>query len=217
MTSVKLYSYFRSSASYRVRIALYWKSIEFEYIPVHLLNEGGQQKQPEFKKLNPLGEVPCLVHGDKVLGQSMAILQYLDSVWPDPSLFPKDPFAKAKVIQLCEVVNCGIHPLQNLKVLQEIVGRWGVTPEGKVDWAAHWIRQGFVGLESLLIETAGRHAFGDTLTAADLFIVPQVFNARRFQVDMSSFPTIEKVEKEALQLEAFRRSLPSAQPDAESP
>lgn len=210
-----LYSYFRSSATYRVRIALHLKAIEFDYRPIHLLKEGGQQNKNEFKRLNPMGQVPCLVDGDFTLSQSMAILMYLDQKYPSPRLFPKEPKELAVVVQVCEIVNSGIHPIQNLKVMQYIDEKFSVGQEGKAAWAAHWIQSGFEGLEKTLETCSGEYSVGDRLTAADLFIVPQVFNAHRFKVDMNQFPLISKIEKKCLALDAFRKSAPEQQADKE--
>ena len=209
-----LYSYFRSSASYRVRIALRLKGLNFEYRPVHLLKEGGQHTHEEFKKLNPMAQLPALqLDSGLVINQSMAILQYIDDIAPNPHrLFPKDPIEKAKVIEICEIVNSGIHPPQNLKVLK-YAANFGAE---KAEWAHHWIQEGFIGLEKRLAEFSGEYSVGDELSAADLFVIPQVFNAHRFKVDMRQFPCIDRIEKRCLTLEAFQRSSPANQPDSES-
>lgn len=210
-----LYSYFRSSAAYRVRIALHLKKIPFEYRPVHLVKDGGQHNKDEYKKLNPMGQVPCLVDGDLALSQSMAILMYLDRNHPSPRLFPEDAKELAKVIQVCEIVNSGIHPIQNLRVMQYLDEKFAIGADGKAAWAAHWIRAGFEGLEKTLEKYSGAFSVGDTLSAADLFIVPQVFNAHRFKVDMKPFPRLSKIEKKCLEIEAFQQAVPDRQPDSE--
>lgn len=210
---MKLYSYFRSSAAYRVRVALNLKNLDYEYVPVHLLNDGGEHRKESFKELNPMGQLPALETKDGVLNQSMAILQYLDEINPSPKLFPNDAFQKAEVIEICEIVNSGIHPIQNLSVMQHIDQKFSVGGPGKVEWAHHWIDRGFQGLEKKLEKTAGEYAYGDELTAADLLIVPQVYNANRFKVDMNQYPTIARVEENCLKLEAFKKSEPGSQPD----
>lgn len=141
MTPIILYSYFRSSAAYRVRIAMLLKKVPFEYRAVHLLSNGGAQNQKGYRELNPMGEVPLVVDGAHRIGQSMAILQYLDEKWPKPLLFPKDIYKRAEVIQFCENINSGIHPVQNLKLLQELEKRFKVDQTGKEDWAKHWIKK----------------------------------------------------------------------------
>ena len=213
MAKLKLYSYFRSSSSHRVRIALELKKIPFEYHAIHLLKNGGEQHDPSFARLNPMKQIPCLIDGSFVLGQTMAILQYLDDRFPEPRLFPKSPTEKARVIQVCEVVNSGIQPFQNLDTLGELERRFGAAPEVREDWARHWISKGFVGLEKLLEATAGTYAYGDQVSAADLFIVPQVFSAARYAVDLKAFPVIDRVSRQCMGLEAFRRVDPSSQPD----
>lgn len=210
---IQLYSYFRSSASYRVRIALELKGLEYEYKPVHLVNNGGEQNRAEYRVLNSMGQVPCLVHDQFILTQSMAILHYLDDVFPEPELFPKEPQEKAKVIQLCEMVNSGIHPIQNLSVLNEVVQRYEIEKEGKIEWARFWIHRGFQAIEKDLQEVAGEYCFGDQLTAADLVLVPQVYNAHRFEVDMEAFPKIAEIEERCLKLDCFKKSEPGSQPD----
>lgn len=211
--SIQLYSYFRSSASYRVRIALHLKNIEFEYVPIHLLNRGGEHLAEAYKQLNPMAQVPTFVHNGKAIAQSMAILQYIDQIWPQPSLFPEDPFKKALVLQISEAVNSGIHPVQNLSVLNYLTQELNLSDDQKKGWAKHWIQTGFEKLERLVATTAGNFALGSLLTAADLFIVPQVYNARRFGVDMESFPHLSRLESNCLNLEAFERAHPDNQPD----
>jgi maleylacetoacetate isomerase len=212
-SDVVLYSYFRSSAAYRVRIALHLKNIPHEYRAIHLLNSGGEQNKQDYLKVNPMGEVPCLVHKDQPIGQSMAIVEYLDAIWPVPPLFPKDPYRAALVRQLCENINAGIHPIQNLKVLQELERRFSVDQDVKNDWAAYWIARGFIGVERMLEKTAGRYCVGNEITAADLFLVPQVVNAKRYNVDMGAFPRIQKVNDECMKLTAFIKAGPKEQPD----
>jgi maleylpyruvate isomerase len=218
-----LYSYFRSSAAWRVRIVLNIKGIAWEYAPVHLLKNGGEQLSPEHRALNPMGEVPVLaVHGPDgapplVLTQSAAIAEFLDETVPNPPLLPADPVGRARVRALVQVINSGIHPIQNLKVLNHVESTFGATQESRVAWARHWITRGFEGLEPMLAATAGTHAYGDAVTLADCFIVPQVFNAERFGVDLAAFPTITRIAAAAATLPAFQRAVPAVQPDAPPP
>ena len=204
--SVKLYSYWRSSCSWRVRICLALKNIDYECIPVHLVKEGGEQHKDNYKKLNPMEQVPTFVKGDFMLTQSMAIMEYLEETYPGRSLLPKDMEKRAKVRELCEIINSGIQPIQNLSVLQKI----GDT---KAEWACSAITTGFVGLEQHLVNCAGKYCVGNDITMADACLVPQVMNAERFKVDMERFPTIARINKTLLEHSAFISSGPKSQPD----
>lgn len=207
-----LFNYFRSSTSYRARIALHWKNLVFEYKPVHLLNNGGEQNRAEYRQLNPAGEVPTLVHGEKIISQSMAIIHYLDEVFPQQPLFEKDPFQKAKVFQFCENINCG-HSVHNLKVLSFLEKEFGAD-QGKKDlWLREWMGRIFEASEKILNQTAGKYSFGDKISAADVFLIPHVFSATRFNVDTSKYSKITQVNENALKLEAFIKAHPSKQPD----
>lgn len=222
MPRYTLYSYFRSSASYRVRIALAFKGLDYGYLPVHLLEGGGQQYGEAYKALNPMSELPCLVVEEEgrppvALAQSVAILEYLEETHPSPALLPADPVGRARVRQLVEVVNSSIQPIQNLKVMRRLTARFGTEREENIAWARYWIDRGFEGLEALLVVGAGEHAHGDQPTLADVALVPQVYNARRFGVDMARFPTIARVASSAEALEAFKAAAPGAQPDAPPP
>ena len=206
-----LYGYFRSSASYRVRIALGFKQLKYQYEAVHLLKD--QQLSEEFVKLNPMGEVPCLIHSGRAIAQSMAIFQYLEDVFGGPKLFPRDPFLKAQVIQFCENINAGIHPVQNRKVQAALGIRFQANADQKKDWAAYWIHRGFISLEKILSLTAGTYCFGGQPTSADMFLIPQVFNAERFGVPLTEFPNIARINKTCLALDFFQIAHPSEQPD----
>jgi maleylacetoacetate isomerase len=208
-----LYSYFRSSASYRARISLHYKKLPFLYVPVHLIKDGGEQHKDEYKRLNPQSQVPCLVHHGRPIGQSMAIIQYLEDVCHEPPLFPNIPYDRALVMQICETFNSGLQPFQNLAVLGELEKNWGATPEKKTEWIHHWNHIGLSTVETLLKKTAGDFAYGDKVTAADVFLVPHVFSAKRFNVDLSKYPNITRVNSNALELEAFQLAEPSRQPD----
>jgi maleylpyruvate isomerase len=214
---LKLYSYFRSSAAYRVRIALNLKGLDYEYAPVHLLRDGGQQLKPEYRELNPDGIVPTLIDGDNVLNQSLAIIEYLEETHPEPPLLPRAPVDRAFVRAIALQVACEIHPLDNLRVLKYLKHQVKTPDDVKDAWYAHWVEAGFESLEKRLASDrrVGALCFGDTPTVADLCLVPQVFNARRFKIDMSRFPTIERIADHAGQIDAFQRAAPAQQPDAE--
>lgn len=217
MADLILYSYWRSSSSYRVRIALNLKALPYEYRAVHLLRDGGEQKKPEYTAINPAGMVPCLVDGDRVLTESMAIIEYLDAVYPDPPLFPFDPFAAAQVRTLCEGINAGVQPLHNSSILQEIAARYQASKEATADWARHFLVKGMRAMEARLAKTAGTFCFGDNVTAADVFLVPQVFTANRYAVDMTAYPLTSRINQACLELKAFQNAEPSLQPDAVAP
>jgi len=213
-----LYSYFRSSASYRVRVALHWKGLAYTYVPVHLLADGGQQYADAYRAVNPMSELPSLVVRDAdgreaTLAQSVAILEYLEEAHPTPALLPADPIDRAHVRQLVEAVNSSIQPIQNLKVMKRLGEVFHADGDAQRAWARYWVERGFVGLEALLARVAGRHAFGDAVTLADVVLVPQVFNARRFGCDLAPFPTLTRVATAAEALPAFQAAHPDAQPD----
>jgi maleylpyruvate isomerase len=214
---MKLYSYFRSSASYRVRIALNLKNLPYDYAPVHLLREGGEQLKPEYRKLNPDAVVPTFIDGEHVLQQSLAIIEYLEETHPEPPLLPKAPADRAYVRSVALQMACEIHPLNNLRVLKYLKHTVGADEETKNAWYQHWIEAGFETLEAHLAgdPRTGKLCFGDTPTLADACLVPQVFNAQRFKVDVTRFPTIQRIHDYASQLDAFARAAPGVQPDAE--
>ena len=212
-SKMKLYSYFRSSSAYRVRIALNLKNIDYEYKAVHLVDNGGEQNSPEFQEQNPMMQVPSLEIDGKFINQSLAILLYLEDTAPNQSLFPADSFEKSKVIELCEIINIGIQPIQNLKVLQYVTENSSIE---KGQWGKHWIENGFVSFEKAIERTSKGFCFGDTPTAADCYLIPQVYNANRFKVDMTKFQKINSVYEKCMELDAFKNAQPSAQPDAPS-
>ena len=214
---MKLYSYFRSSASYRVRIALNLKNLPYDYAPIHMLRDGGEQLKPEYRKLNPDGVVPTLVDGDNVLQQSLAIIEYLEETHPEPPLLPKAPADRAYVRSVALQIACEIHPLDNLRVLKYLKHTVGTDDETKDAWYRHWVDAGFTTLEQHLAgdSRTGKLCFGDTPTLADACLVPQVFNAQRFKIDVTRFPTIQRIHDHASQLDAFARAAPGVQPDAE--
>jgi maleylpyruvate isomerase len=211
---VKLYSYFRSSAAYRVRIALNLKGLPYEMAFVHLTKDGGQQRQPDFVAVNPQMRVPALAlsSGD-VLTQSLAIIEYLDEIEPEPPLLPADALARAKVRALAQIVACDIHPLNNLVVLQYLK-RTLKHEQPEIDtWYHHWVSEGFKAIEAMIAPAP--YAFGSHLTLADVCLIPQVFNARRLKVPLDAFPKIVGVESACLKLAAFDKARPEKQPDAE--
>jgi len=211
-----LYSYFRSSASYRVRIALNLKGVPYETAAVHLLNQGGEQLLPAFTQLNPHALVPVLADQGKLLTQSMAMLEYLDERYPTPSLLPGDAFARAHIRELSLAIACEIHPLNNLRVLRYLKHALAVDEAQKTAWIQHWIKLGFTALEQQLAAdtTRGHFCVGDAPTMADCFLIPQIFNARRFEVDMAPYPTLCAIEAACNALPAFEQAHPAQQPDA---
>ena len=203
---MKLYDYFRSSAAYRVRIALNLKGLSYERIAVNLLQ--GEQKEDSYKTLNPQGLVPTLVDDDKVFTQSLAICEYLEETHPEPPLLPSDPVARAQVRTLALAVACEIHPLNNSGVLKYLVEQLGASETDKLVWYHHWLREGFTSIETLLANQSGRFCHGDSPTLADVCLVPQMFNARRFKLDLTPFPTIVRIEQTCLELPAFADARP---------
>jgi maleylpyruvate isomerase len=211
---VKLYSYFRSSAAYRVRIALNLKGIAYETVPVHLVKDGGHNRRPEFYAVNPQMRVPALVAptGD-VLIQSLAIIEYLDETHPDPPLLPSDPIARAQARALADIIACDIHPLNNIGPLRYLKREMHQEQSAIDTWYHHWVIAGFEALEALV--RPGPYACGGEVTVADLCLVPQVYNARRLKVPLEKFPKIAGIDAACLALSAFDRARPENQPDAE--
>ncbi|MBU1393257.1 MAG: maleylacetoacetate isomerase [Gammaproteobacteria bacterium] len=215
---MKLYGYWRSSAAYRVRIALNLKGISAEQLSVHLVRDGGEQHKAAYTALNPLELVPTLTLDDELdmdaLSQSLAIIEYLDEIHPQTPLLPASALERAHVRAMALTVACEIHPLNNLRVLQYLTQTLGVDEAAKNTWYHHWVASGFAALETLLIRHSGRYCFGDTVTLADLCLVPQVYNAQRFNVDLTPYPNIMRVWAECNQLEAFDDAAPERQADA---
>ncbi|KAJ7988627.1 hypothetical protein DPEC_G00311170 [Dallia pectoralis] len=201
-----LHGYFRSSCSWRVRIAFALKGIEFDQVPVNLIKDGGHQFTDHYKQLNPMQQVPA-VHIDGItLSQSLAVIQYIEETRPGPSFLPVDPKKRAQVRMISDIIASGIQPLQNLCVLQRI-------GDQKLQWAQHFIQRGFEALEPILEETAGTYCVGDEISMADICLVPQVYNAERFKVDVDQFPTIKRLNQTLMEVDAFKESHPSCQPD----
>lgn len=214
----QLYNYFRSSASYRVRIALHYKQIPFEYIPVHLLRGGGEQYLDTYKEMNPLAQVPTLVHRKDghphVISQSVAIIEYLEEIFPNnPPLFPKDSFERALVRQSVETINSMAQPFGNLSTLGYLQKEFGITDTQKEKWIQHWAAKALGALERIAESHGKAFSCGSNVSAADLFLVPQLFTSRRFKVDLSPYPRLLEVEDNCLSLEAFQKAHPEKQID----
>ena len=212
-----VYGYFRSSAAFRVRIALNLKGIVPEWKFVHLLKDGGQQHAPGYRAVNPQELIPTLIHDGHTIGQSLAIIEYLDEMKPEPPVLPRDAAGRARVRQLADMVACDIHPVNNLRVLLHLRDDFGASEEKRAAWQRHWISLGFAAIETLLAGSrqTGRYCHGDTPTLADICLIPQLANARRVNLDLSPYPTILRIEQTALAHPAFAAALPAAQSDAE--
>lgn len=205
-TKPVLHGYFRSSCSWRVRIAFALKEIEYDQVAVNLIKDGGQQYTSQYKNLNPMQQVPSVQIDGMTLSQSLAVIQYIDETRPGQRLLPTDPQKRAQVRMISDLIASGIQPLQNLYVIQKIGAE-------KVQWAQHFINRGFQALEPILKETAGKYCVGDEISMADICLVPQVYNAERFKVDVEQYPTIKRVNAALQEIDAFRTSHPSCQPD----
>jgi maleylacetoacetate isomerase len=214
---VKLYDYFRSSASYRVRIALNLKGLPYEVVPVNLVRNGGEQLSAEYRRINPDALVPALVDEGAALTQSLAIIEYLEETHPKPSLLPGDAADRAYVRGIALSIACDIHPLNNLRVLRYLVRQLHVAEEDKNAWYRHWCEQGLAALETSLArdKRVGTFCYGDTPTLADCCLVPQIANAQRLECDLSGMPTIMRINAACLATDAFANAAPAKQPDAE--
>ena len=211
---MKLYGYFRSSAAYRVRIALNLKGLDYDNIPINLKPGVSEQKSDAYKAVNPQGRVPFFEDGAVAISQSPAILEYLEETFTDVPLLPAGTADRAVVRQLASLVGCDIHPLNNLEVLQTLKRDFAADQQAVDMWYHKWILEGFTAFEVLVSKTMGRYCFGDTPTLADIYLVPQVWNALRFKVPMDGFPLITQVFEACNELEAFQRAAPENQPDA---
>jgi len=213
--TLKLYGYWRSSAAYRVRIALNLKGLAYENLPVHLVKDGGEQHSSTFRALNPQGLVPLLVDGDHRIGQSLAICEYLEEIFPLPPLLPDDPVDRARVRSMGLHIACDIHPLNVTRVLHYLSDPLGVDDEAKNEWVRHWIATGFASVEQGLAAFEGKLSLGKRPGYLEACLVPQVYNARRFACDLTAYPRILEMVARCEDLEAFRNAAPEVQPDAQ--
>ena len=211
---MKLYGYYRSSASYRLRIILNTKGLDWEYRAIKLTE--GEQQSEEFKAMNPLGLVPVLDTGDAVLAQSPAIAEFLEEEYPAPALLPPDPLGRARVREMMHAIGCEIHPLQNLGVLLHIKETYSLDDAAVQEWGRKWIDRGFSAFETLARKRSAerRFSFGDSLTLADVWLIPQVYNAHRFELDLTQYPTIVAIDDHCQSMESIAAAHPSRQPDA---
>jgi maleylacetoacetate isomerase len=211
---LKLHSYFRSSAAYRCRIALNLKGVAHEMAFVHLVKDGGQHNAPAYRALNPQGLVPTLEHDGRVITQSLAIIEYLDEIEPEPPLLPDDALSRAKIRAFALAIACDIHPIDNLRVLNYLKGPLQHDQAAVDTWYRHWVQIGLAACEALLPETGNRFCFGDQPTLADICLIPQMYNARRFKCDLAAVPRLVAIDNRACALPTFAAAAPEAQPDA---
>ncbi|MGE6122705.1 maleylacetoacetate isomerase [Aeromonas media] len=209
---LQLFGYWRSSASFRVRLVLQLKGLGYEQHPVNLRQ--GEQKEKAYRRVNPQGLVPFLIDGDVQLGQSVAIMEYLDETYPAYPLMPSAPEERARVRQIVNMIACDTHPLNNLRVLNYLEQELGQSKTARDAWYRHWIDETFTALEQLLMTTAGVYCVGNEVTLADCMLVPQVYNARRFNMTLDDYPTIARIVANCEQLQAFIKAAPANQPDA---
>lgn len=207
---LKLFNYFRSSASFRVRIALNLKKLAYEEIPIHLVKNGGEQHSSEYQLINPQSLVPTLQDGNKTITQSLAIIEYLEDMHPTPALLPHDNYLKALVRSFALTIAADTHPLNNLRVLTYLTQELGISEDKKTRWYQHWVAKGLTPLEKILSssEHTGDYCFGNSPTMADIFLIPQLYNARRFACDISAYPTLMRIESHCQTLSAFNNAWP---------
>ncbi|OWQ63557.1 maleylacetoacetate isomerase [Stenotrophomonas maltophilia] len=213
---IVLYTYWRSSAAYRVRIGLELKGLAWEARPVHLVRDGGEQHRAAYRVLNPQQQVPTLLHEGHVLTQSLAIVEYLDERFPQVPLLPADAAGRARVRALAQLVACDIHPINNLRVMQYLERSLQLPADARTQWTLHWIAEGFAAMEAMLANSRGTGTFchGDRPGLADLCLLPQLYNAHRFGLDLAPYPTLRRIEAACQALDAFDRARPENQPDA---
>ena len=207
---LKLYDYYRSSASFRVRIALNLKGLDYECIPIHLVNQGGEQHAESYRKLNPQQLVPTLADGNKILTQSFAIIEYLNEVYPEPALLPADYYTRSLIRSFAISIVADLHPLNNLRVLNYLKNELHITDTQKEGWYQHWIKLTLTALEEQLVahQLSGQFCFGDQPSLADICLVPQMYNARRFNCDLSNYPTLTKIDSHCQTLDAVIKAWP---------
>lgn len=215
--TLALYTYFRSSAAYRVRIALNLKGLDADHRFIHLLKDGGQQHGEAYRAINPQQLIPTLIDNGHAIAQSLAIVEYLEETHPEPPLLPKGAFARARVRQIAYAVACDIHPVNNLRVLQQLKRNFAATEDQRAEWQKHWIALGFTAIESLLANApeTGVYCHGDAPSLADICLIPQMANARRVNLDLAPYPTLTRIEQSALANPAFAAAQPKEQRDAE--
>ena len=209
---IKLYDYFRSTACYRVRIALHIKNVAYEKVEIHLVNHGGEQNSPEYCKINPQGLVPSLEINGQILHQSLAIIEYLEETYPEIPLLPKDPLIKADLRALALIVACDMHPLNNLRVLNRLKAQFNANEDQVKDWYHHWLKAGFDAFEEQLkqLERSKPVCYGSEISLADLCLIPQVYNAKRFNFSMQDYPIISAINEYCLSIPAFQKAAPEA-------
>lgn len=210
--TIRLYSYWRSSAAYRVRIVLNLKGLDYETVPVSLAPGTAEHRKDAYRSINPQMLVPFLQDGDISIGQSLAIVEYLEETYPTVSLLPQDEPLRSHVREFCSLIACDIHPLNNLRVQNYVRNEFGASEKAGSDWYSHWIEEGFGAAEVLASD--GPYVFGEELTLADAFLVPQMYNARRFDVGVRQFPKLGRIDDACRQLSAFQKAAPEQQPDA---
>jgi len=211
--TIRLHTYYRSSASYRLRIALNLKGIDYEPVLVHLRE--GEHRRPDYLKINPQGLVPALEDGGEAFTQSLAILEYLEETHPEPPFLPQDAAGRARVRAMMQIIACEIHPLNNLRVLKYLKETLGQEQETVNAWYRHWVSVNFEALEALVARFGSEcHCFGEAMSLADVCLVPQMYNARRFETDLAPFPNLVRIDSHLRQLDAFARAAPDIQPDA---
>ena len=213
---MRLFTYFRSSAAYRVRIALNLKGLAYESVPRDFMKNGGEHRLPEFLALNPQGLIPVLEDGQTVVSQSLAIMEYLDETHPEVPLLPDGPAERAQVRAMCQLIACDVHPLNNLRVLQYLKKNMGQDEISVATWYRHWIEVGFAALETLVqrYSDSGEVCFGDRISMADACLVPQIYNARRFATDLTPYPGLLAVSERLESLQPFKQAAPENQADA---
>ena len=209
-----LRGYWRSSSSWRVRIALNWKGLEYENLPVHLVADGGHQHGAEHRVPNPMREVPALIVDGQPLAQSIAIIEFIEESQPKPALLPANAMDRARVRQMAEIINSGIQPIQNLRVMQRLGREFGFEKSQQQTWSRGWIDFGFEALNTLIKQYGGHYSYGDQVSYADLCLVPQLYNARRFNVNLDQYPRLLEIENRLSELPAFAKAHPDQQPDA---
>ena len=211
---LKLYSYFRSSAAYRCRIALNLKGLAYQTVPVHLLRDGGEHNAPAYRALNPQGLVPVLEHAGHIITQSLAIIEYLDEIQREPPLLPGDAASRANIRAFALAIACDIHPINNLRVLNYLKGPLRQDQAAVDRWYRHWVEMGLAACERMLPQGESRFCFGDQPTLADVCLIPQIYNARRLSGDLAQMPCLVAIDATARALPAFAKAAPEAQPDA---